>query len=416
MCHCLGNKLILNDHNFLMQAINSSSESIDGIGVNFPSEEAMKRSTSSPSTHDALEQARIDRTNDVRERLGPLINRLKCSMTNIQILENSMRLSVDEDGDSRGDSEMNEKDKGVRKVWSQENSRKLMNMNMEMVKRKMFRLKIMEEELVASEDRRVNLHHHFQQQVVPQAKKSPTAKQMCNSEYQNRITDLEEDIVALRVQNVRLLEKTKIIERLENELEDEKSLRGILEANLREHQYKMNHQTVKYDKLESQFEILTSTIANLTKVLQAQEHYNLNLGQEIMETMALHRQYLSNSGSPPKTIEHLRANESVTLTEPMTLSWTGSSISNHTSIVANDDISADGGSPGSKKDTSSQSTIQILRAKIESLDNKNAELRESNSHTLGRYKSLCEEMTRQSSMIKDRHKLDCSVLEGGELH
>lgn len=378
----------------------------DGIGVNSSSEESRKLSSSlqpindislqeNDADHTAIEQERIYRINGVRERLSPLIERLKDSVTNIQTLEKSMRPLADGsggDGRDGGDCE----------------SRKLMNESMEMVKKKMFRLKIMEEELAVSEDRRVNLHHYFRQQaksVQTTATEAPSVTPTGNCEYQNRIMKTEEEICLLKqksllvddlqVQNARLLEKTNDVKRLENDLEAEKSLRSSLESNLHEHQYNMNRQAVKYDSLEYKFEVLTSTSANLKKGLQAEENSNMNLEQNIMDTMSLHRRYLSNSRITPRKIEDLGTNESFTLTEPMTsLSWTESSISNDTSTVdENDDSDTAEQSPILDEETTSpQCTVEILRAKIESLNRENAELRESKSRILNKYKSLHEEM------------------------
>ena len=151
----------------------TSLQRSDGISASSSEEEACARVSSLPSTkvavgantvyHAALEQERMDRTNDVRQRLGPLIERLKHSVTKIRDVQNSMRISADGHGDSGDDFDVEEKDKNTRlqSVLTPERSQKLMNESMEMVKEKMFRLKIMEEELATSEDRRVNLHHYF---------------------------------------------------------------------------------------------------------------------------------------------------------------------------------------------------------------------------------------------------------------
>ena len=132
-----------------------------------------------------------------------------------------------------------------------------------------------------------------------------------------------------------------------------------------------------------------------------------------MDTMALHRRYLSNSRSPPGKIEDLETNESLTLTEPMTsLSWTDSSISNYSSTVENDNSNTAEQSPILNEETTSQYTVEILRAKIESLNRENAELRESKSRVLNKYKSLHEETMLKSSIIEDLgRKLDCGILE-----
>jgi len=368
--------------------------------------------------HAALEQERMDRTNDVRERFGPLMERLKNSVSKIQTLENSILLRAGSNGDDLIDSERNEEIQTTNfpNVMSPGQSRQLMNQSMEMVKKKMFRLKTMEEELEALEDRSLNLHHYIQQQLALQDAQGRLALTNVNSEEDNRITELEEQICFLkekselienlRIQNASLLEKAKHVDRLELDLKGEISSRNKLESKLVEHQCKMNKQAVKYENLEGKFQVLTNSITNLTKVLQAQEHSNLNLEQEIMEAREFQKQCLS---------EHLETNQSVALTDPMSLSATFSSISIDSSTGENDDSKSVDESPFLIEETTCQSTIEILRAKIESLRIENAELRESKGHATKNYESLQEEMRRQSMVIEElRRKLDCRVSEGGE--
>jgi len=390
----------------------SSSQLCDCLGANPSSEEAKKQSSTLPLTdislrahvvkHAALEQEIKNRTYDVRERLGPLIERLKNSVTNIQTLESSMRLSGYGDDNSRGNCEMTKEgqDTRIRNAWSSGQSRSLTKKTMEMVKKKMFQLKIMEEELAASEKRRVNLHHYFQQRVASQDIEAPRVARTNNLQYENRIAELKEKIFQLkeksifyndlRVQNDRLLEKTKHVDSLESELERERSLRISFESKLQEDQYKTIQQALKYDSLDCKFEVLT----------KSKDNSNLNLKQDIIDTITLHRRYLANNKGLPQRIMHLGTNESDTLTEPISLSWTESSISNDTNAVEDDDSSGAGESYIPKEESASHSTVQLLRSKVESLNRENAELRESKSHTLNKYKSLREEMTVQSSMIK----------------
>ena len=391
-----------------------SQPSGDEIGPNFSFEEERKGSCLTPTNniylpanaidHVALEQERLVRTNDVRERLGPLIERLKDSVKNIQVLENSIQISSDGDRDCK----MN------RKSLSPGSSRKLMNQSMEMVKKKMFRLKIMEEELATSEDRHLSLHNYFQQQssqLQTTEARNDLPKENLELPYQNHITNLEEEVRLLkeksvvvddlRMQNQSLSGRAKYVKQLEHELEVEKSLRRKLELNLVEHQFKMNEQAVKYDCLHCKFETLTSIIAALKENFRAQEN-------EIIDTVALHEMYPINTTSPQKTmIDHSETNGSTTLTEPLSLSWTESSISNHddASTLDNDDSNPAEESRICMEDTTTCfSTAQILRAKIDDLNRENAELRESTSHALNKYKSLHEEMRRQSSMIEDLHQ------------
>jgi len=399
----------------------------DHIGTSSSFEEGGQRSTRTASVrsrgsavdHVSLEQERMDRTNDVRERLGPLIQRLRDSVKNMQNLESSIRASTGENCDR-------ETYHGL----SPGQSRKLVNQNMEMVKKKMFRLKTMEEELNNSEDRRITLHHYFQQQMSLRATRANTETKKGVSDYQHRIAELEEEtrilkeksvlVDDLRVQNARLTEKTKDVERLEHELELEKSLRRKLELNLFEHQHKMNEQAVNYNSLNSKFEYLSSSIANLTGIVHAQEN-------EIMDTVTLHKRYISNTSSPPKVIgdsetnEHLETNDNSILTEPMTsFSWTESSISNDDvsvvdTIDPNNDSKIVDESFVRLDDIESRSTVELLQAQIDALSRENAGLRESTSKTLKKYKSCNEEMKKQASTIESlREKLDCDTLKGGE--
>ncbi len=406
----------------LIQAMPSESQpTTDDIGPSSSFEEASQRSTCSASVrsqtsvvdHVTLEQERMDRTNDVRERLGPLIQRLRESVKNMQSLESSMRTSTGGDCDR-------ETYHGLRPGQS----RQLVHENMEMVKKKMFRLKTMEEELNNSEDRRITLHHYFQQQVSLQATRAKTEKQNGVSDYQHRIAELEEEICILkeksvlvddlRVENARLTERTKDVERLAHELELEKSLRRKLELNLFEHQHKMNEQAVNYDSLSCKFEHLSSTIANLTGIMYAQEN-------EIMDTMTLHKRYISNTSSPPEMIEHLENHDNSTLTEPMTsFSWTESSISNDDGSIV-DIIDPNNDSKTVDElfvrldDIESRSTVELMQARIDALNRENAGLRESTSRTLKNYKTCHEEMNKQASMIESlRQKLDCDKSVGGD--
>jgi predicted nucleic acid-binding Zn-ribbon protein len=99
----------------------------------------------------------------------------------------------------------------------------------------------------------------------------------------------------------------------------------------------------------------------------------------------------------------------------MSLSATFSSISIDSSTGENDDSNLVDESPVLIEETTSQSTIEILRAKIESLSIENAELRESKGHATKNYESLQEEMRRQSTIIEElRRELDCGVSEGGD--
>ena len=312
--------------------------------------------------HGALEQERIERTNDVRQRLGPLIEKLKDSVKNIQTIENSMRVSKD------GGSDCSADDNGKSKVFRSERSQKLIDQSMEMVKKKMFRLKSMEEQLMTFEDRNLYLNKYCQQHLSRQSQEEKTELPTDGSEYQHRIEELEEEVRILkekaalvddlRMEKERLLERTKHVEQLEQELMAEKSLRRMLESKL--------------NSFNSKSETSTRICEKSMQTLKVQE-------SEVM----------SSSG----TVESSETHESTALTDPMlSFSWTESSLS------TDDASSQDNYDSNAIGDSSSPSTVEILMAKMESLIRENAELRDSKNRTLNKYKSLRKEMKRESTV------------------
>ncbi len=323
----------------------------------------------------ALNQERIERTNDVRQRLGPLIEKLKDSVKNIQTIENSIRASADGGSECRADGD------GKSKAFRSERSQKLIDQSMEMVKKKMFRLKSMEEQLMTFEDRNLHLNQYCQQQMSRRSVEKTEVLED-GSEYQHRIKELEEEVLQLkekaalvddlRMEKERLLERTRHVELLERELMVEKSLRQMLESKLNRSICCMNEKVVNYDSFNGKFETSTRIFENSMQTLEAKE-------SEVM----------SSSG----TVESSGTNDSTVLTEPMlSISWTESSVST-------DDASThDNNDSNANEDSSSPSTVEILMAKIETLIRENVELRDSKNRTLNKYKSLCKEMKSQPTV------------------
>ena len=257
----------------------------------------------------------------------------------------------------------------------------------------------MEEELVALEDRRENLHRHCRQQVALTA--AVVGSQSCleqqptgSLEHRNAIAEFEKEIHVLkeksflvddlRTQNARLVEEAKDGERSEMELANARKLCHKLETNLQKQQHKC-------ESLECRVNSLKSTCDGLEKVLRAREKRNLGLELELMDTRGLLSEYLVNNENPPKTIEHPGSNNhSVALTEPSTLSWTESSITDETVAVDNDDSTTSEElllvnpiTNTKRKGTACDSSLlQNLMAKIEALTRENAELRNINNHTI----------------------------------
>mmetsp|Transcript_5440 Transcript_5440/g.13671 ORF Transcript_5440/g.13671 Transcript_5440/m.13671 type:complete len:351 (+) Transcript_5440:243-1295(+) len=345
-----------------------SSSQIGGVHDSLSSQKAKQSPSSLPPTnisslansnHATFEEEKRNRTNDVRERLGPLIKKLKDGAMNIQALENSIRPYPDGNNDETGELNEEVEKNELRHTLSRRNSRRLMHESIEMVKKKMLRLKIMEEDLAALEERRTNLNHHFQQRLQKQNVPTDT------SQYETRILELEEEnsllkgksvlVDHLRIENTRLMEKTKDIEQLERRLDVEKSLRTELETSLVEHQHQMSQQVFKYNSLERKFNDLKSTIANAMKVLQSQENPNAMLEQSIKNL--------------PETIGHFGTNDSFT-TELMTLSSTESSFTNDVGAVENDDSSAvDKSIFRQEEKIIREPTVEVLISIVDTLNN-----------------------------------------------
>jgi hypothetical protein len=382
-----------------------------------------------------IEQERIHRTNDIRERLGPIMERLMSSVTKIQTLEDSLRLGVGSDGDD-DDHNHNHDDTSSTSSKSTNyehtiirpgETRRIVNKSMELVKKKMLRLKNMEDKLEALEDRRIILRRHCQLQdkaPIRSQAKSTTDEKSDNLLYQdNRIIELEEE-VSLMKKKCRLVDDLQARNvQLENDLMyvgealQEKSQTDLQQQKNDEYMH------VKGDSLEHKVECLTaSTCDDLKK-----ENKNL-----------------------PQTIKNQKSQEStVVVTTPISLTET--SIIDKLCIVDNDTCNTSSmtddsfslfptpnGMDGTvelqqqhnprdfserEDDASSRSSsnsgeslmIENLTSKIKNLDRENALLRESNDHAIHKFKTFQQEIMRQSSVIKGLQlKLDSNVVGGTE--
>ena len=387
--------------------------------------------------HDAtIEQERKHRTNDIRERLGPIMERFMSSVTKIQTLEDSLRLGVGSDGDD-DDHNHNHDDTSSTSSKSTNyehtiirpgETRSIVNKSMELVKKKMLRLKNMEDTLEALEDRRIILRRHCQAKFTTTEKSDNL---LCQN---NRIVELEEE-VSVTKKKCRLvddLQARNVL--LENDLMDvREALQEKSRTDLQQQQCRKNdeYMHIKFDSLEHKVEYLTaSTCDDLKKE-------NKNLPQTI-----------KNQGSQEST---------VVVTAPLSL--TESSIIDKLCIVDNntcntssmtdesfslfptpnemdgtaeqqqqqqqqqkhnprdfsereDDASS---SSSSSSNSGESSMIENLTSKIKILDRENAELRESNDNAMHKFKTFQQEITRQSSVIKGLQlKLDSNVLGGTE--
>jgi hypothetical protein len=268
--------------------------------------------------HDAtIEQERINRTNDIRERLGPIMERLMSSVTKIQTLEDSLRLGVGSGGDDdyhnhNHDDTSSTSSKSTNyehTIIRPGETRSIVNKSMELVKKKMLRLKNMEDKLEALEDRRIILRRHFQLQdkapMRSQAKSTTDEKSdnlLCQN---NRIIELEEE-ASLMKKKCRLVDDLQARNvQLENDLMD---VREALQEKSRTDLQQDGYMHIKRDSLEHKVEYLAaSTCDDLKK-----EKKNL-----------------------PQTIKNQESQESTVVVVTAPISLTESSIIDKICIVDN---------------------------------------------------------------------------------
>jgi hypothetical protein len=276
-----------------------------------------------------------------------------------------------------------------------------MQKSMEMVKKKLLRLKEMEEIFEKSEDRRHTLQHQILQ----------VSLSYNNNNNNNNNMELKQE-------NIKLKQRIHELEQQQEQRED----------------IKINEQTGKCEELECQVDHLQALCENLMGNLKQQEERNEFLEQELVETRKFVRllqvQTTIPSKRPVKTIQLQKGGSnnkecSSTITD---LSLIGSTVtedednssydndsSSSSNTTTDDDSSlhltgiateASLGLRNNKKADSEATTamLHVLRKKIEALDRENAEFRESKCSAIQKYNSLHQEMMKQGEAIQQMHQ------------
>lgn len=411
-------------------------------------------------------EERISSTHEIKDRLGPMVERLKASMVKIQSLEDSLQLGKD---NSTSDHDGNSKSTS----WStslipSEHSRRLMHQGMEMVKNKLLMLQNLEDRLTFSEDRRHNLQHHFLQASLSQPLLELSATRLRNSELHDRIEELEHEAKrwkkkASLVDDLHLRSMT-----LRGQLHEVNMGKGKVEDDLGDQQTVIQQQAIRCDDLECLVEHLTMKCDELRGSLRQQEDRNASLEEELLDTRKHMRdRQRSRSAGPPRTIQAQgsRGSSTTASTCPTAASdslndVSGDNMSSGCSSTGSDDnasstsmgegssstqhgmaINVEGGGEGvanvdnhrkfcdscndsddmtagdddtaslhqdevlvGRSDDPDAIMIQTLVAKIEALDRENAELRDSKDHAFGKFKALSFEMKTQASTIRELQK------------
>jgi len=332
------------------------------------------------------------RDNDVRERLGPIIARLKASVATIQALEGSRKIQGVENINRKSESNGKGKGKGTKSNGGKDRDlgrhqplaiidcnptqrRQFVHQSMESVREKMLRLKNMEEELATLENRGEHLRHMALQTTrrAHDSCSNGNANANGNKETsprnrnETRLSGGGNSISISKTQNAVLPEKTSDAERSEMERDpgNETRLRRKLEITIERQEHELDASRARCHHLEGTVEHLRNTCDTLVRALREQEQRSHRLEVElklVVEAKGLRSEcdFLLDHGKhhekqqeqkQQRNGSNCNCNESLALTEPLALSWTtDSSLTNEmilfdheTSIIdVTEDPAADG--------------------------------------------------------------------------
>lgn len=262
------------------------------------------------------EGERMSRTNAVKERLGPIVGRLKDSLAKIQTLEDSLQLGEcdeDDDDDKEEEEKTSDSTPSIRNgdgttsrpsVTLPGQSRRSMYRSMAMVKEKLSMLKNIEDQLASEEDRRHALQHHVLQVSLSQPQLALAALKRNNTDLQDRIEELEYQVERWE-QKASLADDLQLrTMTMHSQLQDATQQNNRLEEDLQDRQIILELESDRCKELERRVAELTSMCDDLIKSLKEQEDRVASLEQELLDT----RKYVrarerSHSVGPPRTIQ-----------------------------------------------------------------------------------------------------------------
>jgi hypothetical protein len=362
------------------------------------------------------EQEHFSRTKQTKERLGPIVSRLKASLTKMESLEESMiRLGLHRADriDLLSQPPSSNYDP-LQFTLLPGNSRELMHGSMERVKRKLLRLKQMEERLVLSEDRRLNLQHQLLQVSLSHPILLMEATKRQNAHLQQGINRRWAEENSKNFQNGGKARQQEIVG-LQQELKDSIGEREASREYLFETEAKINDQADRCDELVCPVQRTTLAPTDKVSSLKKLNHRRNGLEPEQREVRNVARQ--ERGRLFPGTIHFQTLNEVSPI--EMTLPTVGET------TCRGDDDSLDSSSttnsafitvlPSFERGTSQKpfklslagseddhkSMIEALIAKIEVLDRENAELSEENYHFGVKCDAQQQEIMRQTGVIRD---------------
>lgn len=212
----------------------------------------------------------MSRTEEVKQRLSPIMDRMKASLAKIQNLEASLNLTYLQPEscrmrklDPRGNDDNREEETAVALAATTQSRRLLLRQNMGMIKKKLHNLQCMEELLEISEDRRQDLQLHFSQLLLDKPGIESASSRRSKKEQANQ----------------------------------------TLELDVEERQPKPNDLAIKCGKLECEVEILKILCDDLTTKLSVEGGRSDKLEQELKESQQQNRSSERCRSRPPLTIQ-----------------------------------------------------------------------------------------------------------------
>lgn len=383
----------------------------------------------------------MSRTAEVKQRLGPIMERMKSSLAQIQSIEESLAsnrvgLDVPQSGtDPSGSNEDRATNASASTARSQK-SRQLLKESMGMLKTKLSTLQKMEDALTLSEDRRQNLQHLFLQSSLSK----PILEQASNK---RKNEELEKQLANLTIENRRLDEKCRTVNSLEQKIEEltkqtrklsetedklhhAQTQNKIFERDLHDRQSKINELSIRGDDLECQVEelkLLCDSLRNeLHNAARRPDSVEMGKGRQGADGNAKSQ----NSGASLSSTSETDIDSSSFLS-----SWEGDSVNQRSTNERYDEAQRTPDS--SLQSTASQdgllhllevvdmsklsqidddelssilpegpsvAMVQKLLAKIETVEKENEELRRLHQASSERLCGLAEENTDQASRLR----------------
>ena len=235
----------------------------------------------------------MDRTAEVKERLWPMMQRMKASLDKIERLEDS--IAVRREADRKGSDVTQDLDSAsVPSQPANRASKRLLRDTATMVTNKLSLLQRMEETLSSQEDRRQILQHH-----IIQTSLSVPCLEICEDDVLNNDTSQNmhwnsHQASEGKCEEAQSLCKNARLEKVVEKLREALAKNKLYEYDLQDRQSKINTLSIRCDDLELQVEhlraICDSLHGNPDDIADASSHGSIDVSSQ------------DSCDAPPKSI------------------------------------------------------------------------------------------------------------------